>query len=172
MFKIFCFIDFPKKVRYLQLHDIDIPVSINERKLLSLIRDLEKEKEESTKEEMLVRKQTEYEVYNLLNLSIFLFDINHKNIDFFFFKIAKIKNNATETLARANAEAKFKTSEASIKYEQTIESAHYTGMEKIIKDLGITSNKNKASLNYLRVLRDHEKVKYSIDFNTLVTNSN
>jgi hypothetical protein len=50
------------EVRYLQLHDIDIPIQVNARKLLSLIRDLEKEKERSIKEEMIVRKQTEFEV--------------------------------------------------------------------------------------------------------------
>jgi hypothetical protein len=50
------------EVRYLQLHDIDIPIQVNERKLLSLIRDLEKEKEESIKTEMIVKKQTEFEV--------------------------------------------------------------------------------------------------------------
>jgi hypothetical protein len=34
--------------------------------------------------------------------------------------------------------------------------------------LGLDSNKLKSSLNYMRALKDHEKVKYSIDFNTLV----
>ena len=47
------------EVRYLQLHDIDIPLQVNERKLLSLIRDLEKEKEQSIKQEMIVKKETE-----------------------------------------------------------------------------------------------------------------
>ena len=51
------------EVRYLQLHDIDIPTQVNERKLLSLIRDLEKEKEISVKQEMIVKKQTELEVF-------------------------------------------------------------------------------------------------------------
>jgi hypothetical protein len=49
-------------VRYLELHDIDIPLQVNERKLLSLIRDLEKEKEQYIKDESIVRKQTELEV--------------------------------------------------------------------------------------------------------------
>jgi hypothetical protein len=50
------------EVRYLQLHDIDIPKQVNDRKLLSMIRELEKEKEESVKVEMIVKKQTEFEV--------------------------------------------------------------------------------------------------------------
>jgi hypothetical protein len=44
------------------LNDIDIPKQVNERKLLSLIRDLETEREQSIKEETIVRQQTELEV--------------------------------------------------------------------------------------------------------------
>jgi hypothetical protein len=50
------------EVRYLQLHDIDIPFQVNERRLQALIRELEQEKEKSIKEEMIVRKQTDFEV--------------------------------------------------------------------------------------------------------------
>lgn len=53
----------------MQLQDIDIPLQVNERKLLSLIRDLEKEKEQSIKQEMIVKKQTEFEVSTLDNSS-------------------------------------------------------------------------------------------------------
>lgn len=35
-------------------------------------------------------------------------------------------------------------------------------------ELGLTSSKHKASINYIRSLKNHEKIKYSIDFNTLV----
>ena len=41
-------------------------------------------------------------------------------------------------------------------------------LQKMFNGLGFTSTKHKASLNYLRSLKDHEKVKYSLDFNTLV----
>ena len=37
--------------------------------------------------------------------------------------------------------------------------------------LQLDSNKLKSSLIYIRSLKDHEKVKYSIDFNTLVATS-
>lgn len=67
-------------MRYLQLQDIDIPLQVNERKLLSLIRDLEKEKEQSIKQEMIVKKQTEFEVctfdnsFNVfLNLDVYVY---------------------------------------------------------------------------------------------------
>lgn len=42
------------------------------------------------------------------------------------------------------------------------------GLKKLFTELSFTSPKHKASLNYLRSLKDHEKVKYSIDFNTLI----
>ena len=45
------------------------------------------------------------------------------------------------------------------------------GMAKIIKGLNIQGDKLTSSINYLRALKDHEKVKYSIDFNTLIANS-
>lgn len=132
------------EVRYLQLHDIDIPIQVNERKLLSLIRDLEKEKEESVKTETIVKKQTEFEV-------------------------AQIKNNAKELIANANAEQERIVNEAEVNYQRKIEDIHNKGLQKTFNDLGFTSTKHKASLNYLKTLRDHEMVKYSIDFNTLVT---
>lgn len=135
------------EVRYLQLQDIDIPTQVNERRLLALIRDLEKEKEESIKQEMIVRKQTEFEVN-------------------------AIKNNASFVIANADAQAKFITSESHINYEKSIDMAHTNGSKIIIDGLGLVSMKHKASLNYLNALKDHEKVKYSIDFNTIVASSN
>lgn len=134
------------EVRYLELHDIDIPIQVNERKLLSLIRDLEKEKEISTKEEMIVRKQTELEV-------------------------ARIRNLAKEILANATASYELLLNQAETNYSRSIENVHNLGLQKIFNDLGLTASKHKASLNYLRTLKDHEKVKYSVDFNTLVATS-
>lgn len=92
------------EVRYLQLHDIDIPIQVNERKLLSLIRDLEKEKEQSVKQEMIVKKQTE-----LL--------------------VAQIKNNAKEILANATAQSDFILNQAEVNYSRTIEDIHNQGIK-------------------------------------------
>jgi hypothetical protein len=58
------------EIRYLQLHDIEIPTQVNERRLLTLIRELEEEKEKSIKEEMIIRKQTELEVNRYVHLLI------------------------------------------------------------------------------------------------------
>ena len=85
--------------------------------------------------------------------------------------MAKIKNEAKELIAKANAEQERIINEAEVNYQRTIEDVHNKGLQKTFNDLGFTSTKHKASLNYLKTLRDHEMVKYSIDFNTLVTQS-
>lgn len=130
----------------MQLHDIDIPLQVNERKLFALIRDLEKEKEASIKQEMIVKKETELIV-------------------------SKVKNEANEIVEKAKAEYELVLDQAESNYSRIIESTHNEGLKKMFDDLGLTSAKQKSSLNYIRALREHEKVKYSIDFNTLITNS-
>ncbi len=85
--------------------------------------------------------------------------------------MAQIKNEAKELIAKANAEQERIINEAEVNYQRTIEDVHNKGLQKTFNDLGFTSTKHKASLNYLKTLRDHEMVKYSIDFNTLVTQS-
>ena len=41
-------------------------------------------------------------------------------------------------------------------------------MANLTLELELNDNKHKASLYYLQKLKNHEKMKYSIDFNTLV----
>ena len=86
-------------------------------------------------------------------------------------KVAKIQNEAKELIAKAYAEQERIIKEAEVNYQRKIENIHNLGLQKTFNDLGFTSTKHKASLNYLKSLRDHEKVKYSIDFNTLVAKS-
>lgn len=131
------------EVRYLQLSDIEIPAQVNERRLLTLIRELEEEKEKSIKEEMIIRKQTELEVN-------------------------KYKNLAKEAIANASANSKLLMDQAEIDYSRTIESVHNDGLNNLYKGLQLNDDKLKSSLNYMRTLQDHEKVKYSIDFNSLI----
>lgn len=90
------------EVRYLQLQDIDIPIQVNERKLLSLIRDLEKEKEQSVKEEMIVKKQTELEV-------------------------SRIRNTAKEIVESAKAESDLIINKAETNYSRLIDKVHNDG---------------------------------------------
>lgn len=131
------------EVRYLQLHDIDIPYQVNERRLLQLVRTLEEEREESHRKETKVRKETEV-------------------------MVAQIKNEANEILESAKANASLVINQAEVNASRIIENVHNTGLQKMFNELGLTSNKHKTSLNYIRALKNHEKVKYSIDFNTLV----
>jgi hypothetical protein len=111
--------------------------------LLTLIRELEEEKEKSIKEEMIVRKQTELEVN-------------------------KFQNSAKEAIANATAMSKFLMDQAEVNYSREIENTHNEGLKNLFDGLGLSDNKLKSSLNYMRILQDHEKVKYSIDFNTLI----
>jgi len=134
------------EVRYLQLSDIDIPSQVNERRLLTLIRELEEEKEKSIKEEMIVRKQTELEVN-------------------------KFQNSAKEAIANATAMSKFLMDQAEVNYSRIVENTHNDGLKNLFDGLGLSSNKLKSSLNYMRMMQDHEKVKYSIDFNTLIAST-
>ena len=71
-------------------------------------------------------------------------------------------------MANATANANYLLTEADINYSRTIESTHNDGLKDVFNGLGLDSNKLKSSFNYMRALKDHEKVKYSIDFNTLV----
>lgn len=125
------------------MHDIEIPAQVNERRLLTLIRELEEEKEKSIKEEMIIRKQTELEVN-------------------------KYKNQAKEAIANATAMSKLLMDQAEVDYSRTIENVHNDGLKSLYQGLAITDDKLKASLNYMRTLKDHEKIKYSIDFNSLI----
>jgi len=131
------------EVRYLQLSDIEIPTQVNERRLLTLIRELEEEKEKSIKTEMIIRKETEL----LVN---------------------KYKNQAKEAIANATAQSKLMMDQAEVDYSRTIENVHNEGLKNLYDGLAITDGKLKSSLNYMRTLQDHEKVKYSIDFNSLI----
>jgi hypothetical protein len=48
---------------------------------------------------------------------------------------------------------------------------NFKGTSNLITQLGLTDKKHKASLNYLQSIKNHEKMKYSIDFNTLIQTS-
>ena len=85
--------------------------------------------------------------------------------------MSQIKNEANEILEKAKADFNFIIDQAETNYSRIIENKHNDGLQKLFNELGFTSPKHKSSLNYIRTLREHEKVKYSIDFNTLVTTS-
>jgi len=128
------------EVRYLQLHDIDVPERVMERRLLGLVRDLEKEREEYLNQEALVKKQTDI----LAN---------------------QFRNNATQTVAFAEAQAQLKREQAKADALKRVEIARIDGLTSMCSTLGITQAKHIGTLQYLRTLKDSsDNVKYSIDF--------
>jgi hypothetical protein len=108
-----------------QLNDIDIPKQVNERRLAALIRDLETEREQSIKEETIVRQQTELEVNKHNPVFSFKYKVTKQGL--IKFKVTRIKNNATFLKASADATAAYMVSEAKINYERTIEQVHNEG---------------------------------------------
>jgi hypothetical protein len=115
-----------------------------ERRLLGLVRDLEKEREEYLNQEALVKKQTDI-------LS------------------SQFRNNATQTMAFSEAQAQLKREQAKADALKRIEVARIDGLTSICSRLGITQPKHINSLQYLQTLKDSkENVKYSIDFSHAV----
>jgi hypothetical protein len=96
------------KVRYLQLQDIDIPPEVNSRRLLSLVRSIETEKEDYIKIEKIVRKETEL----VINL---------------------VKNNATELIESSKSGYKTLIEESIIDADEQKQNAHNEG-DKLLKN--------------------------------------
>lgn len=120
--------------------DIDVPDRVMERRLLGLVRDLEKEREEYLNQEALVKKQTDI----LAN---------------------QFRNNASQSVAFANAQAELKREKAKADAAKRVELARIEGLSSMCSALGITQPKHISSLQYLRTLKDSaDNVKYSIDF--------
>jgi len=129
-------------VRYFQLGDVKIPQDVQKRYLLTLTRQLDSEKEKFVQETAVVRKTTEMRVRNIQN------------------EASEIRKNATAEAqliaARADADAKFK-----------IESAHREGLKKMYSDLGVTDDKDKSSITFLRSLSGNDDVHISVGFTDL-----
>jgi len=120
--------------------DIDVPERVMERRLLGLVRDLEKEREEYLNQEALVKKQTDI----LAN---------------------QFRNNATQSVAFSDAQAQLKREQAKADALKRVEIARIDGLTSMCSALGITQAKHISTLQYLRTLKDaSDNIKYSIDF--------
>jgi uncharacterized protein YgiM (DUF1202 family) len=120
--------------------DIDVPERVMERRLLGLVRDLEKEREEYLNQEALVKKQTDI----LAN---------------------QFRNNATQSVAFSDAQAQLKREQAKADALKRVEMARIDGLASMCSRLGVTQAKHISTLQYLRTLKDSsENIKYSIDF--------
>jgi len=129
-------------VRYFQLGDVKIPQDVQKRYLLTLTRQLDSEKEKFVQETAVVRKTTEMRVRN-------------------------IQNEALEIRRNATAESQFiaDRTEADAKYH--IESAHREGLKKMFSDLGVTDDKDKSSITYLRSLSQNPDIHITVGFEGL-----
>ncbi|KAJ8019937.1 hypothetical protein HOLleu_41726 [Holothuria leucospilota] len=130
-------------VRYFQLLFVDIPDDVISRNLLTLTQLEDGEREEYIQDAQLVQIQTEKMVQD-------------------------IQNQASEISENATAQSNLIRARAVAEAQAIIEEAHSTGLAMMYETLNITTPEQKASLNYLRTLRDHQDVYMSINFNSLV----
>ncbi len=79
----------------------------------------------------------------------------------------EIENQAEEVSQNATAQSALIVSRAVADSRAIKEQAHNEGLAKLFKDLNITTQEQKASLNYIRTLRDHENVYLGINFDSL-----
>jgi hypothetical protein len=125
--------------------DIDVPERVMERRLLGLVRDLEKEREEYLNQEALVKKQTDILAY-------------------------QFRNNATQAVAFAEATAELQRDQAKANALKRVEMARINGLTSMCSALGITQTKYINSLQYLQTLKDSkDNVKYSVDFSHAIS---
>ncbi|XP_002735949.1 uncharacterized protein LOC100378672 [Saccoglossus kowalevskii] len=132
-------------VYYFQLAKVSITDDVISNNLLALTQLEDATKEGYLQEAQLVRKETEKQVNEIDNIA------------------AEINQNATAMseliIAKANAESR-----------AVVENAHNMGLQLVYTELGLNSAQ-KASFNYLRMLRDKENVHLSVDFGSLRINT-
>lgn len=83
-------------------------------------------------------------------------------------QVEEINNTAAELSQNATAQADLIRAKASADAQAIVENAHNAGLQLMYGRLNITAQEEKASLNYLRTLRDHQDVYMTINFNSLV----
>lgn len=83
-------------------------------------------------------------------------------------KVQDIQNQASELSQNATAQSDLIRARAVAQAQAVVEGAHSEGLALMFSRLNITSQEQKASLNYLRTLRDHQQVYMSINFDSLV----
>ncbi|XP_022111664.1 uncharacterized protein LOC110990886 [Acanthaster planci] len=131
-------------VRYFQLGFVDIPDDVISRNLQTLTQLEDGFREEYIQLAQLVRIRTEE-------------------------MVTQIQNAAEEISQNATAQAALILSQANAEARAVVEDSYNRGLSKLYTDLGITNQDQKASLNYIRTLRDQTNVFLTVNFNTLVT---
>ena len=80
----------------------------------------------------------------------------------------KMENIALEVAQNATAKASLLKAKATASAKAILEDARNSGLQIIYNTLNITSESHKKTLDYVRVLRDHNNAHMYISFNTLV----
>jgi len=132
-------------VRYFVFGLVKIPSDVSNRFQLTLIRSLETEKETFIQDESVVRKKTDQ-------------------------KVRQIENGAMAVRRNATSKASFIAAQAEAEASFLINSAHRDGLKSLYTSLGITDEKQKASITYLRTLTEKEAVRINVGFQDLRIN--
>ena len=120
-----CFNEF---LRYL---DIDVPDRVMERRLLGLVRDLEKEREEYINQEALVKKQTDI-------------------------LAAQFRNNATQSVAFSEAQAQLQREQAKADALKRVEKARINGLASMCSALGV---RGKQTYQFTSIFTNIERLE-------------
>ena len=79
-----------------------------------------------------------------------------------------IINQATEISQNATAHSAVILAKARAQSLLLVEKARSSGLKLIFERLNITSEEHKTSFHYLRTLRDHNKAKLNVNYQTLM----
>ncbi|XP_072034483.1 uncharacterized protein [Amphiura filiformis] len=129
-------------VKYFQMGYVDIPENVRERNLKTLTQREDGDREVHLQTAQLARVETDRIV-------------------------AEIENQAEEIAQNATAQSALILSRAEADSRAILEQSHNEGLSKLFNDLNMTSQDQKASLNYIRTLRDHRNVYLGVNFDSL-----
>jgi len=132
-------------VKYFVFGRVTIPNDVSDRFQLTLIRQLETEKESFVQDEAVVRKKTDQ-------------------------KVRLIENEAEEIRRNATAKASFIAGKATSDAQFLVNDAHRDGLKNLYTSLGITDEKHKASFSYIRTLTENKAVRLNVGFQQLRLN--
>ncbi|XP_060584087.1 uncharacterized protein LOC132740237 [Ruditapes philippinarum] len=133
-------------VKYFQLTNIVIHNDVMERFMENLLLVEKNLREKHIQNATVIRKQTDG-------------------------KVAEIKNQAKEIRESAESESQKIRVVSEAEYLSTIEKARGTGLRKLYDSLGIKTQEQKNSFDYLRTLRGLDHVHLTVDFQQRIAGS-
>ena len=80
----------------------------------------------------------------------------------------EITNSATEIAQNATAQSELIVAQANAKATATVETARGDGLRQLYQRLGITTQEQKSSFDYLRTLKEMSNVHLGVDFQQLI----